>query len=309
MLQDYIFIVGCARTGTTLLRQILSLSPRVCIAPETHFIRRFTWSVGRRTKNWGDLGDDSNLDRMIDFMYSGRAVAGSSYWSWLKRHMDRAEFREQIEHSDRTERGIFEVLMQVYADQVKGDNVPNRVLGEKTPGHLDYVPTLLEWFPNAKVVHTFRDPRAILISELKKMRKKGREGPKRLLPALPGWLNERLELPFELVHTTRAWLEATRWHLFYQERYPESYTLLRFEDLVTQPEPEVRRLCEFLNIPFEPGMITGIRVVGSGYETQHRSGTGFDTSALNRWKSGFPPALQWWFKLTAGKQMKNFGYI
>ncbi len=50
------------------------------------------------------------------------------------------------------------------------------MLGEKTPTHYKYVPTLLEWYPEAKIIHTFRDPRAILVSQLKKMQKKEKRG-------------------------------------------------------------------------------------------------------------------------------------
>lgn len=307
-MQPYIFIVGCARTGTTLLRQILSLSGRICIAPETHFIRRFAWTAGRRVQDWGDLGNDANLDRMIDFMFSGREEAGSAYWGWLERNMDREYFRDQMRQSDRTERGMFQVLMQVYAEKMKGKHAPDLVLGEKTPGHLNHIPTLLEWFPSAKIIHTFRDPRAILISELKKMRKKDREGPRRIFRSMPRGLIEPLELPFELVHTTRSWLAAAHYDELCQARYPNNYALVRFEDLVTAPERQVRRLCGFLDIPFEPAMVSEVRVVGSSDQSSHRGAAGFDRSALDRWKASFPPALELWFRFLAGRQMEKFGY-
>ena len=308
MPQEHIFIVGCARTGTTLLRQILRMSERVCIAPETHYIRRFT-QHGGRNKGWGNLAADANLDRMIDLMYSGREGAGSAYYGWLQRNVDRTSFREKMYASDRTERGIFEVLMQVYAATVKGKLSDDLVLGEKTPTHFNYIPKLLEWFPEARIIHTFRDPRAILASELKKMRKKGKEGPKRLLRSVPGWMLEPFELPAELIHTTRSWLDAARWHTYCEERYPKNYTLVRFEDLVTEPEREIRRLCGFLNLPFKQEMVTEVHVVGSGYQPQHRGAPGFDTSALDRWKTSLHPAVALWFALFGGEQLKKFGYV
>jgi hypothetical protein len=74
-----IFIVGCNRTGTSLLRQILNKSPRVSIAPETHFLRRFSqMGVRQKLEKFGDLSDERNTTQLVDFMYSGRKVVGSS---------------------------------------------------------------------------------------------------------------------------------------------------------------------------------------------------------------------------------------
>jgi hypothetical protein len=200
------------------------------------------------------------------------------------------------------------MLIELYAEKRKNPMTDGLVLGEKTPSHFNYIPTLLDWFPNAKIIHTFRDPRAILVSELKKMRKKEREGPKRVFKSIPGWMLEPFEPPVELVHTTRSWLRAAHWHSFCQQRYPENYAMVRFEDLVTQPEREIKRLCRFGNIQFEPAMVSEVRVVGSSFQSQHRSGTGFDKSTLTRWKSSLNPALRLWFSLVMGEQLKNFGY-
>lgn len=305
---EHIFIVGCARSGTTLLRQILGMAERVSIAPETHYIRRFTQPGGRKNGR-GHLADDAHLERLIDVMYSGRERAGSAYYGWLQRNVDRSSFREKVYASDRTERGIFQTLMQVYAVKTKGRLTDDLILGEKTPTHFNYIPQLLTWFPEARIIHTFRDPRAILASELKKMRKKGKEGPKRLVRWAPGWILEPFEAPAELIHTTRSWLAAARWHAYCEERFPENYSLVRFEDLITEPEREIRRLCSFAKIPFEPRMVTQVHVVGSGYQAQRRGAAGFDRGALDRWKTTLHPAVGLWFALFGGEQLKKFGYV
>ncbi len=308
MSQEYAFIVGCARSGTSLMRLILSQSARVCIAPETHFMRRFSSSARRVPKDSTNRADKQNVERVIDSMYSGRPAAEWPYWRWLQRTVDRQSFLERVRALDGTDQALFRLLMQVYAEYTKGGTSEGLMLGEKTPEHLRYVPTLLGWYPRAKVIHTFRDPRAILASELKKMRKKGREGPKRVLRSIPGWMVEPLELPFEVLHTTQSWLSAARWHAYCEKHYPDKYAMVRFEDLITEPEREIKRLCAFLNIPFEPAMVGEVQVIGSGYGAQHRGAKGFDQSALDRWKANLPPAVGWWFRIVGGEQMKKFGY-
>src|SRR6266550_1150848 len=37
----YLFIVGCQRSGTTLLRRIINAHPSIVITPETHWITRY----------------------------------------------------------------------------------------------------------------------------------------------------------------------------------------------------------------------------------------------------------------------------
>ena len=44
----FVFLVGCARSGTTLLRRIIGAHPLIAVPPETHWLPRFCrkrWKV------------------------------------------------------------------------------------------------------------------------------------------------------------------------------------------------------------------------------------------------------------------------
>ena len=56
-----IFIVGCPRSGTTLLRRMLDGHPRLAICGATYF----NLLVYSRRKAFGDFGDLSNRRRLI----------------------------------------------------------------------------------------------------------------------------------------------------------------------------------------------------------------------------------------------------
>jgi hypothetical protein len=306
---DKIFIVGCNRTGTSLLRQILNKSEQICIVPETHFLRRFS-DVGdqRNLRRFAPLSDDRNVARLVDYIYTDHQSWKAAYWQWLKRNGNKAEFTRRILATDRSERAIFTLVMEFYCEANKASGTDGCILGEKTPTHMYYVPTLLEWFPRAKIIHTFRDPRAITVSKIRKVSEKGKEGPKRKFSSVPGWLIEPFADSIEVVHMTKSWLDAARLHTTYERLYPERYALLRFEDLISSPQEHIGRICNYLGVTFEPTMLEEIDVIGSSYQADHRGWSGFDQQTINRWKDSINPFVKAWFSTIGRKQLKRFGY-
>lgn len=308
MENEVIFIVGCARTGSTLLREILNRSERICLATETHYLRRMS-SVGlwKRIKRFGDLRNDCNVEKLVAYWYAAHERGEKNYWSWLIKHVDRQYFTQRLLATDRSERAIFTVLMQVYAETKCGTIPPDMILGEKTPTHLKYVPTLLEWYPNAKIIHTFRDPRGIFTSTLKRIQS-GKWGLKAVFPSVPARLLAPLDVPSAVVHTTNAWLDAVRLHITYKQMYGPQYHLVRFEDLIGDPEAQVRQICAFLDVPFDPKMVAETRVVSSSYQPHRRGAYGFDTQAAHRWQEHINPLIRAWFAILGRKYLKVFGY-
>lgn len=309
MQNEVVFIVGCARTGSTLLRDILNRSDQICLTTETHYLRRMS-SVGlwKRIKNFGDLQDDRNAEQLVAYWYAAYDRGERNYWSWLRKHVDQQHFTQRLLATDRSERAIFTMLMQVYAETKCGAITPNMVLGEKTPTHLYYVPTLLEWYPQAKIIHTFRDPRGIFVSTLKRMQS-GKWGFKNKLPSVPARLLNPFDIPSAMLHTTKGWLDAVRLHAAYKQMYGAQYHLVRFEDLVVNPQEHVRQVCSFLNVPFDATMVADTRVISSSYHDQRRGASGFDAHAVNRWQEHINPLIRAWFAILGRKYLKTFGYL
>lgn len=304
---DKVFIVGCGRTGSTLLREILNKSEQVCIGPETHFLRRFSQLGARKElRNFGDLAEDENVKKLVDYLAS-KKVRALGTWGWFTKSVDKERFTRQLLESDRSERAIFSVIMQSYAEVKKGPGAADLILGDKTPTHLYHVPTLLEWFPEAKIIHTFRDPRGIIVSKLKKV-EKGLEGPQLRFTFLPEWLLDPFITPIEVVHITKFWLDAARLHARYEQRYPHQYYLVKFEDLISEPERQIKQICNFLNIEFKNAMLEEVTQVGSSYQAERRGPAGIDRSAVDRWKEHINPLIRAWFSLSGRKQLKKFGY-
>ena len=246
---EAIFIVGASRSGTSLMRTILERSDRIAIARENHFLGHLRATEGARFyfRRAGDLGSDETVRAIVDMIYTGdfqrqsRWRDLSIFWRWLVDNVPRDEMERRLLAAERSERGLFAAFLRAYADKLG-----RPIMGEKTPAHLAYVDTLLEWFPNGRVVHMIRDPRAIYVSELRRRRERPESVPYRQLIHVPPLFNT-----FVLQQVTWVWARAADRHRALSERYPDRYRLVRFEDLVREPRATLAGLFDFLGVEME----------------------------------------------------------
>jgi hypothetical protein len=299
---EYVFIVGVSRSGTTLVKNILNGSSLVGIATENHYLGHLIPREGARHvfRRFGDLRDDRNVERLVDFVYAGgmatasRLRGMSRQWRWTIRNIPRDQFLRRVLATDRSEKALFTVLLEVYAEK-KG----KAVKGEKTPAHVRYVDTLYAWYPAARVIHMVRDPRAVFVSEVRRRRSNPDSVPYRVLARVP-----RLLAVAVLLETTLVWAESI-WRLRRNHRrYGDLYLGVRFEDVVSEPEREVRRLCDFLGVPFEPPMLDQF-VVSWGQRLGQR---GIDRGAADRWRDSISPLADRWLRLWLGPAIRSLGY-
>lgn len=104
-----------------------------------------------------------------------------------------------------------------------------RTLVEKTPHHTFMWSRIARCWPDARFLFLLRDPAAICASWWRARPKQSRE-----------------ELFARVAKYTGAVQQA--------RRTLPGHTL-HYEDLVTDPEGEIRRVCQFLGVPFEPEML------------------------------------------------------
>jgi Sulfotransferase family len=294
----YIFIVGLPRTGTTLTRFILNCSEEAGLGGESHFFGgrprlgfRARRSFRHQIAKIGDLTTDAGARQVIDYIYS---IDKNNFWGKLAKSVDREEFLGRFLATDRSERSLLDVAMSFYAHS-------KPVRGEKTPAHIYSVPTLFEWFPNTKVIHVFRDPRAIYIS-LRRKRKKDRIS--RHNPIF-----QRLGLIVEFyvsLSLIGAWIRVIKLHRHYKQCYSNSYYLLKYEDLISDPRATLGKLCDFLEVEFTEKMLQQV-VVNSSF-TPEGQVQGFDTQAIDRWRKHVHPIIHRWFNFWCKNYLLEFGY-
>jgi hypothetical protein len=139
-----VFIVGCPRSGTTLLRDLLRSHPNLTFPDESHFIGRFY-------KAYGDPSSDEEAWKLACRILRTPRIA-----SWGI-HLEKREIAGCRSFSD--------VARRVFEAWARKEGKPR--WGGKTPHYVLEIPVLHQLFPDARVIHIIRDGRDVALSWLK----------------------------------------------------------------------------------------------------------------------------------------------
>jgi len=213
-LNSPIFIMGCHRTGTTLVRQILNTHSRINIYHETNFYSYFFSII----KYYGDLSKPDNLKYMINDFH--RVLEVQRLDPSINNIPETKEFLEALIAP--TFPGLFATMMLLDAKKHGKSRG-----GEKTPRHYQFLPHILEDFPNSPVIFLMRDPRDTVHS-----------------------IREQFGTSIE--GATADWNEA----LYAYEKATRPLLLVRYEDLVRDPQSMIEKICDFIGEEYEASMLT-----------------------------------------------------
>jgi hypothetical protein len=271
-----VFVVGCPRSGTTLLTLMLSSHSRLAIPPET----RFLLPVFRRRKSFGDLAEKPNRRRLA------RAVVRRKGTKFRHLGLDTERVKKEVVEGAPTLGTALAAPYRLYA----ADRGKAR-WGDKRPGYFRNVGVIRALFPDAQVVHLVRDPRDC-VGSLKRM----------------SWWKHGT------VGAVATWVHAVDQARAARRRLPAgSFHELRYEDLVADPRGELQRLCAFLGEDFEESMLAHQdeaarlpkRQRGRWHqETQNEVGT----QRVGTYVGVLTPAEIALVERVAGSRMRRFGY-
>ncbi len=207
---DPVFVVGCPRSGTTLLRDLLRSHPLLTLPDETHVIPDFY-------RAYGDPRTAEEAERLA-------ARLLGTFWIGLwQLPLRPADFRRC-----RSFRAVMELFYDSWA---RREGKPR--WGDKTPHYVLHIPLLAWMFPEARFVHIYRDGRDVALSWLKA----GFE-PRNLYAAMEYWAG-----------MVTAGMRDGR------KLGPDRYLEVRYETLTSEPEPTMKSVCEFLDLPWDPAVL------------------------------------------------------
>jgi Sulfotransferase family len=270
-----VFIVGCGRSGTTLLRLMLDAHPDLAIPGESHFIPAL-WRARRQYRSHGAL----QVERLAEAIMRSR-----EFRQWgVPEHRVWTRVR-QLAAPDLGD--VIESVYLAYADE------RGKVRwGDKTPRYVRSLPLLADLFPTARFVHIVRDGRDVWMSY-----RSVPWGPRDVWTASRKWLRD--------VGAGRAAASELG-----RERYIE----ISYERLVEDPRGTLTELCAFATLPFDERMLDFHRDAGRRLEAPpgetsfHASVTKALTPGLRDWRTEMPPDEILNFEAVAGPLLAELGY-
>ena len=182
-----LFVVGCPRSGTSWVTNLVASHPDVIMVPaETHIYRLVyepfvvlpTWNLQRRLRSWKGILRRYGLKPLL------LGLQPSDIWHGILRDyqiLDRpnshglhtlASYQDlkELIKTVRTQPGIeldqaenlIAALFDRFFEQQQGS--PYQTLLEKTPMHIKYVDRILLRFSQARIIEVIRDGRDVCVS-------------------------------------------------------------------------------------------------------------------------------------------------
>jgi LPS sulfotransferase NodH len=210
-----VFVGGCPRSGTTLLRSMLNAHPVLALPRETHFVVESY----RRRATFGDLRDPDSRRRLAEWIVTRKRT------QFDRLELPRDKAISALSNAPPTVGSVVGTALKLFAERFDKPR-----WGDKRPRYVQELPAILDMFPDAQFVAIVRDPRSVVAS-IKKL----------------GWLDSWYDGTVagavdRWLYSVRAGRQALRRHR------DDQFLEIRYEDLVDDPASVLRHMCTFLGL-------------------------------------------------------------
>lgn len=272
-----IFIVGSPRSGTTLLQYMLRAHPRISLPTgESHFII----PLYRRREAYGDMRDLQSLRRFLSELQSryGHFLSGDLHGIKFDPESLAHEFHKAGVSS------VADVITSLFDKNAKGEGKVR--WGDKTPYYALHLPTMLEMFPGAQFIHLIRDGRGVALS----------------------LMDRKHDFKvYNAYHAAKYWqqyVETARisGRALGNEVYLETY----YEELLNDPERELRKICAFLGEDYFPSLLEYQKPEETTHTLLHKP---IQKENGEKWRHKLTKSEISLFESGAGETLRAFGYV
>ena len=213
-----VFVVGCPRSGTTLLQSLLAAHPSIASFPESHFLPKIVARGSKRRQRFGIVAPQAkeNYTQVLNDVGA-----------------------KDCEHN-KPRFGLFvrEYILSFVETLDDLTEAQNRTVWlEKTPRHLHYINNLEKAVPDIAFIHIIRKGSDVVASLFEVTHKYPEVwgGPRDVERCISRWIQD--------VELSRQYLGKP------------NHTFVSYEKLVERPKLNVKQLCDFLNVPYLESML------------------------------------------------------
>jgi hypothetical protein len=267
-----VFICGHPKSGTSLIRAVLDSHPQLIVYPEeTIFFRRYLpLAEGQSRTRQLELAE-TYLIQIFTWNRTNPPPSQEGFpdrdYSHISYDAVRQAMFELVNQQYRGVQDILSAAILAYGKVTGLWNDSSRVWIEKSPYNEHFTEKIFNWWPAARCIHMVRDPRDNFISYQRKH---------------SSWSPEFF---------TTNWKRSTNAGFTNLQRYGQAhYHLIRFEDLVSDPEKHLKDIIEFLGIEWDASLDSptraGTQWQGNSMFAEHFGN--ISSAPVGRWKELLP---------------------
>jgi Sulfotransferase family len=284
------FIAGQAKSGTTLVAALLDNHPELLVLPQE------TAYFPTVLRKYGDAGRRAQFDYLTKESFSRVLFGGEPKWREHEyKDFPQQEFHETFERiafeRANVQSDLLALMAEAYAETIGAplDRIKRWI--EKTPANRNHVDEIFTRFPQAKLLVTLRDPRAILATQiaLEKTRQTKR---------------------FSVYYVIAHWRVAAK--LARRVRAGDVPGLfVPFEQLVSEPASIMKSVCDYLEVQFDPEVVLTPTKIGEPWGGNSAAQIAFSkvsAEPASRWEKELSEDEIGWVERHCRDLMPEFGY-
>jgi hypothetical protein len=261
------FIVGNSRSGTTMMLRMLDNHPLVYGLNELHFFEQL-WSSEDKNKAISKEEAIALAAKLLFVQrdgYIGKTDA-TKYQNEATTLISEMPTDQYLAHEVYTEMMFRETTLH-----------HKQIPCEKTPQNVFYLKEIFEIYPNALVINMIRDPRAVMLSQKRKWRR-------RKMGATFITKGEvfRLKVNYHPITLSRLWNAAVRAVDAFEK--DERVLNVHFEDIMETPSETLQMICRHLGVEYDANVLD-IPQASSSNEADS-SEKGINKARAGNWKKG-----------------------
>ena len=268
-----VFVLGCGRSGTTLLYHMLLSAGNFAV------YRTESNAINLLEPRFGDLSVRRNKEKLMEAWLSSKLGERSG--------LDPQAITAKVIAECRNGGDFLRIIMGEMAHQQGVER-----WADCTPEHLLYLDRIKETIPEALIIHIIRDGRDVALSTAK-------QGYIRR-----AWWDHTPNVMVAGIY----WEWIVRRGQRDGRKLGKDYIEVRFEQLISDPRATLATLSDFVEQELDYDRIQQVGIGSVSQPNTSFQAPSGDFNPLQRWKSGFTPEDLAMFEALIGPALKELGY-